>query len=91
MPQNPPKADPLPAWSDQDAAILRDYLGRNPNFRAWLRHKRPKVTATETTEARSLSASVILGAETMLEVIEDMARGPQTQQEESPFIGAGEA
>jgi len=74
-------------WTDNEAALLRAFLDKSPQFMAALRARRPKVTTTETVEARAMSGSEVKGAEHMLDAIVHLATGAQTINEESPFIG----
>lgn len=85
-PTNKPEP-PIVNWSDKDASLLRSFLDASPMFFAALRAKRPKITQTETMEARAMSGSEIKGAEHMLEAIRELAIVADSIREASPFIG----
>lgn len=53
-------------WTGGHAAKLRQFLNDNPDFLRALKDMRPRVTDTETIEARALSASEIKGAEHLI-------------------------
>lgn len=89
MPEQPtPKqAPPVINWSDNEAAALRAFLDKSPQFLAALRAKRPKITVAENIEARAMSGSEVKGAEHILEAIAQLAMGSDSILEVSPFIG----
>lgn len=83
-------APPEPAkikWTESEAATLRQFLDKSPQFLAVLRAKRPKVTEKEDMESRAMSGSEVKGAEHMIDVIRQLAAGEDTITEKSPFIG----
>lgn len=53
-------------WTGGHAARLRQFLADNPDFIRALKDMRPRVTDTETIEARAMSASEIKGAEHLI-------------------------
>lgn len=77
-------ANPL-LWGDDDAATLRAYLDKNPRFLAELRARAPRMTKTETMEARAMSGSEIKGAEQIFAAIDKLA-GQNPDPQESGFI-----
>jgi hypothetical protein len=90
MPEETRQPRPEPVvlnWNENEAALLRSFLDKSPQFLPCLRAKRPKVSKTETIEARAMSGSEIRGAEHMIDAIVQLAGGAQTITEHSPFIG----
>lgn len=73
-------------WTDQDAVRFRAFLDNCPNFLAHLEAKHPKVTATETIEARAMSGSEVRGADLVINTIKAMRDGAELPGEKSEFI-----
>lgn len=71
-------------WTGGHAAKLRQFLNDNPDFIRALKDMRPRVTNTETIEARALSASEIKGAEHLIfDSIEALAHEKKPKVDET--------
>jgi hypothetical protein len=83
MPENPMQ------WNDKDAAMLRDYLVKNPKFINELANQIPPRTPTETMEAKSLNAELREGARHTIHIINKLAYTDRTPEQQPGFIDPG--
>lgn len=75
-------------WNDQDAALLRQFIERNPKFLDELETRVPKIITDQTIEIAAMTGSRHAGATELVKVIKEDMQAAQGEIRSTPFFDA---